>query len=164
MTSSVTIAVCLVSIVGMVAVHETTDRRLTYRNVTFFFKENSIDLETDSAWCMSWYGRPSCLGELDTLAAILMADTTLVIEIGGHADATERSHDSIANARAQFIREALMARSIHPARLKAVSYGASGPWMAQDRYDRLITEKERADARRMNRRVVSKLISFDHRP
>lgn len=57
---------------------------------------------------------------------MLLADTSQVIELSGHADAAERSPTPLAYARAQVIREALVARSIPPARLRAVSYAASG--------------------------------------
>jgi outer membrane protein OmpA-like peptidoglycan-associated protein len=104
------------------------------------------------------------LPDLDTIAAILKDDPTIVLELGGYADAAERSPDTLALARAQFILEALVQRSIARARLQAVSYGSGKPQITKEQIAHIGSEAERKEARRHNRRVVPKVLSFDYKP
>lgn len=164
MTFHTTIAAGLFSLVGLLSAPGQPEEPLTTKNISFFFKENSIDLVSDSAWCMRCCGVTELASELDTLANILKENPTIVLEVGGYADATEHSPDSIAFARAQFIVSALIQRSIDSARLKAVSFGSTRPLMEDFQFAQMQIAQERADARGYNRRVWPKVISFDYKP
>lgn len=163
-TFQLTIAVGLLSLGGLASSTALPDQPLTTKNISFFFKENSTELVSDSAWCMQCCGVAELGDQLDTLANVLKENPTIVLEIGGHADAREHLPDSIALARAQFVVNALVQRSIAPARLQAVSYGCMQPLIRDVQLAQMQTEVEKADARGHNRRVWPKVISFDYKP
>lgn len=87
---------------------------------------------------------------IDTLARVLLAQPTLVIEVQGHTDTLgdEDSNQLLSEFRAQAVVDALTARGVSANRLTANGYGELRPVAANDT----------AAGRARNRRVVIRVV------
>ncbi|MEM1303113.1 MAG: OmpA family protein, partial [Pseudomonadota bacterium] len=76
----------------------------------------------------------------------LINDSSFRIEVGGHTDAQgdEASNQTLSEARATAVRDALVARGVGPGALTVVGYGESQP----------IADNETAEGRAQNRRTT----------
>ncbi len=87
------------------------------------------------------------LEELDKLAELLKAHPSIKIKLYGHADGTESEDadelDTIAQERAESVREYLIEHGVGFGRMKAFSRSTSEPF----------ADSETATGRRANRRV-----------
>ena len=94
---------------------------------------------------------PSSHRVLDEVAASLLANPTVKIEIGGHTDSTgPRSLNiRLSLGRAMAVRNYLMSKGVSPDRLVAKGYGP----------DRPIATNRTPEGRAQNRRVELNLIS-----
>lgn len=88
---------------------------------------------------------PASEATLDAIAAMLVGQPTMQIEIGGHSSALGPEHLNLAlsGERAQAIRRALIDRGIDASRLRAEAYGEYRP----------IADNDSAAGRARNRRV-----------
>ena len=87
---------------------------------------------------------------LDSVAAALKAEPSLVIEIGGHTDASgsARTNQHISQLRAEAVRAYLVRQGVAGSRMTARGYGASDP------IDRANTAAARARNRRVEIRPI----------
>ncbi|MBL0912393.1 MAG: OmpA family protein [Bacteroidia bacterium] len=82
---------------------------------------------------------------LDELAAFMKRKTTMEIEVAGHTDNVGNAESNLAlsQKRAEAVRNYLVAKSIHPSRVKAKGYGQESP----------VADNGTDAGRRMNRRT-----------
>jgi len=82
---------------------------------------------------------------LDELAAFMKRKTTMEIEVAGHTDnvGNAGSNLSLSQKRAEAVRNYLVAKGIHPSRIKAKGYGQETP----------VADNSTDEGRRMNRRT-----------
>lgn len=104
--------------------------------VNVYFDVDKADLTAES--------KPA----LDNLEALMKAYPTLVIEIRGHTDSTNRTGDPqynmrLSQRRAEAVRNALIQRGIQQERIIAVGYGESQP----------IADNSTPEGRALNRRT-----------
>lgn len=94
---------------------------------------------------------PSSYAVLDEVAASLLANPTVKIEIGGHTDATGSRAKNIrlSLARAMAVRAYLVSKGVGPERLVARGYGPDKP----------IADNKTVEGRAQNRRVELNLLS-----
>ncbi|MBN9382009.1 MAG: OmpA family protein [Chitinophagaceae bacterium] len=90
-----------------------------------------------------------CLPELDRVAAILKADTSLRLVIQGHTDSegTEQRNAALSVRRAKAVKEYMMSQGVAENRLETHAYGANRP----------IASNETAEGMAQNRRVDMEL-------
>ena len=89
--------------------------------------------------------------ELDRAARMLTEHPTLRLEVGGHTDAvgTERANQRLSQARANAVRDYLVAAGVDGTRISARGYGESVP----------VASNDDAEGRALNRRVEVRLQS-----
>jgi outer membrane protein OmpA-like peptidoglycan-associated protein len=87
---------------------------------------------------------PTSNAELDKLTALLKANPTLRIELGGHTDnvGADAANLSLSDQRAKAVRDHLVSKGIDGARITARGYGETKPVATND------TEEGRAQNRR----------------
>jgi len=93
---------------------------------------------------------PSARRVLDEVATALIEqapERTIVIE--GHTDSvgSDQANQLLSQARAEAVRSYLVARGVHPARIKAIGHGESMP----------VASNDKAETRAQNRRVEIKI-------
>ena len=93
---------------------------------------------------------PSARRVLDEVATALIEqapERTIVIE--GHTDSvgSDQANQLLSQARAEAVRSYLVARGVHPARVKAIGHGESMP----------VASNDKAETRAQNRRVEIKI-------
>ena len=90
--------------------------------------------------------------ELDKLISLLIRNTTLKIEIGGHTDNTgdEKSNQILSENRAKSVYHYLIDRSIPASQLTFKGYGQANPINPND------TEQGRANNRRTEFKIIAK--------
>lgn len=95
--------------------------------------------------------RPESSGPLDSLAAILMADTTLHVEIGAHADNSDTAEEArrLSNLQAEAVRMYLTQKGVASQQLTVQGYGSSKP----------ITSNNTPSGRAVNRRIEVRRIA-----
>lgn len=95
--------------------------------------------------------RPNAQSILDVLARSLVAQPTLKIEIGGHADLSGSAarNKQLSVARAEAVKTYLIGKGAKPEQLVVVGYGISQPKVKPER---------NADDRTLNRRVEFKVL------
>lgn len=130
------------------------DKETTINNIQLYeqLKEkqvlvfNDINFETGSAVIL-----PSSYPILDNIAELLKANTTVVIEIGGHTDSqgSDSYNLRLSESRANAVRNYLIQRGVEATRLIAKGYGETMP----------IAPNTTRDGRARNRRVEFKVIS-----
>jgi outer membrane protein OmpA-like peptidoglycan-associated protein len=110
---------------------------IVLRNI--FFDVNKFDL------------KPASTSELDKLAALLLDNPTVRIQLSGHTDNVGKAEDNLvlSNNRAQAVVKYLVAHGIDPQRLTFKGYGATQPVAGND------TEEGRAKNRRTELKVIS---------
>jgi outer membrane protein OmpA-like peptidoglycan-associated protein len=89
--------------------------------------------------------RPASFAALDQVAASLVANPDIRIEIAGHTDAvgSEESNLRLSQARADAVRAYLAEKGVAPARMTAVGYGEARP----------VASNSSPEGRAQNRRV-----------
>ncbi len=94
---------------------------------------------------------PGSYSVLDEVAASIVANPTVTIEIGGHTDATgmRQKNIQLSLARAMAVRAYLVTKGVGPDRLVARGYGP----------DRPIASNKTVGGRAQNRRVELNLLS-----
>lgn len=130
------------------------DKETTINNIQLYeqLKEkqvlvfNDINFETGSAVIL-----PTSFPILDNIAELLKANTTVVVEIGGHTDSqgSDSYNLRLSDLRANAVRNYLIQRGVTATRLIAKGYGESMP----------IAPNTTRDGRARNRRVEFKVIS-----
>ena len=87
--------------------------------------------------------------ELDRAARLLTEHPTLRLEVGGHTDAvgSQRANQRLSQARANAVRDYLVAAGVEPTRMTARGYGESVP----------VASNDDAAGRALNRRVEVRL-------
>jgi len=90
--------------------------------------------------------KPAAMEKLDALAEVMLEDTEIVIEIGGHADdiGTESYNQSLSERRAATVMAYLGGKGIDESRMSMAGFGESQPLVSAN------TE----DARAQNRRAM----------
>ena len=93
---------------------------------------------------------PEAHARLNELAAAMVAQPQLVLEVGGHTDAVgaAESNRRLSLRRAEIVRQALIAKGVAGARLQAVGYGERYP----------VASNETVSGRATNRRVEFKVL------
>ncbi len=130
------------------------DKETTIQNIGLYeqLKEkqvlvfNDINFETGSAVIL-----PTSYPILDNIAELLKANTTVVVEIGGHTDSqgSDSYNLRLSESRANAVRNYLIQRGVEASRLIAKGYGESMP----------IAPNTTREGRARNRRVEFKVIS-----
>lgn len=94
--------------------------------------------------------KPTSYPKLKEIAAALVANANIRLEISGHTDnvGSEESNQKLSQARAESVVSYLVQQGIEPARLEAVGYGESKPVTAND------TPEGRAQNRRTEARIL----------
>ena len=84
-------------------------------------------------------------GALDSIAAILLADTTVRVEIGAHTDNTQSPEESrrLTNLQAEAVRTYLLQTGVSTRQVTARGYGAT----------MLLTRDATSQGRARNRRI-----------
>jgi outer membrane protein OmpA-like peptidoglycan-associated protein len=99
--------------------------------------------------------------ELNKLRDLLVKNTTLRIEIGGHTDtrgdATE--NQTLSDGRANSVRNYLIQQGIDETRLLAKGYGESQPKVSDEQIAKLTSPKEIEKAHQSNRRTEYKFLA-----
>ena len=99
--------------------------------------------------------------ELNKLRDLLVKNTTLRIEIGGHTDtrgdATE--NQTLSDGRANSVRNYLIQQGIDGTRLLAKGYGESQPKVSDEQIAKLTSPKEIEKAHQSNRRTEYKFLA-----
>ena len=110
------------------------------------FVMRNINFEFDSAVLSE-----SSYAEIDSLAAFLMENPSISIEISGYTDnsGSDDHNMTLSLERAAAVMTALLEREISVTRLEAVGYGASRPLVPND------SEKNKALNRRVEIRVMN---------
>lgn len=90
--------------------------------------------------------------ELDNLIELLVSNSTMTVELGGHTDNTGDAAANLALSakRAAAVRDYVVSRGVESSRLKPVGYGQSRPADTND------TEAGRQNNRRTELRILSK--------
>ncbi len=125
----------------------------------FHFKKNSTDFEFID-WIDSTRAHDV---DLDCLAAALIARKSWVIEIAGHASSDEENKEQLAEARAKKIYDLLVARTIHPERLKYKGYSDKQLFEFQDEMGKVV-KKSKKITNEKSKRVVLGVIRRDYDP
>jgi outer membrane protein OmpA-like peptidoglycan-associated protein len=92
--------------------------------------------------------RPEASPVLDSLAALLLAEPAVSVEIGGHTDGTRSESMTLSRLRAEAVRNYLIGKKVPFTRLTARGYGATA------RIDTADTAAARAANRRIELRVL----------
>ena len=110
------------------------------------FVMRNINFEFDSAVLSE-----SSYAEIDSLAAFLMENPSIKIEISGYTDnsGSDEHNMTLSLERAAAVMTALLDREISVTRIEAVGYGASRPLVPND------SEKNKALNRRVEVRVMN---------
>ena len=110
------------------------------------FVMRNINFEFDSAVLSE-----SSYAEIDSLAAFLMDNPLIKIEISGYTDnsGSDEHNMTLSLERAAAVMTALLDREISVTRIEAVGYGASRPLVPND------SEKNKALNRRVEVRVMN---------
>jgi outer membrane protein OmpA-like peptidoglycan-associated protein len=105
--------------------------------------------------------RPESFVELNKLRDLLVKNTDLRIEIGGHTDtrgdATE--NQTLSDGRANSVRNYLIQQGIDGTRLLAKGYGESQPKVSDAQIAKLVSPKEIEKAHQSNRRTEYKFLA-----
>jgi outer membrane protein OmpA-like peptidoglycan-associated protein len=114
---------------------------------TTWFRFDRLTFETGSAAI-----RPESREQLDNIAAILRAYPAVRIKLGGYTDNTgdRASNRRLSQARADAVRDALIAKGVERDRIEAEGYGDQYPVNSN------ATEEGRAKNRRIALRVTAK--------
>ena len=114
---------------------------------TTWFELDGIVFEAGSARLS-----PASADQLDALAAILRAWPTVLLKIGGYTDDSgdRGANRRLSQARAEAVREALVAQGVGERRIEAEGYGEQFPVASND------TEEGRHRNRRIDIRVTAK--------
>ena len=93
--------------------------------------------------------RPESNEQIENLAAILKAFPNVQLKIGGYSDNTgpEKSNLALSQARADAVRQAIIARGIDAGRLSAEGYGSAHP----------VADNATAEGQQKNRRISARL-------
>ncbi len=99
----------------------------------------------------SWELKPESMEELDNLAEVIMYNSEIVVEIGGHTDSTgTAAHNLVlSEKRALSVVNYLINKGISPERLTYRGYGNTSP----------ISDNETWEGRRLNRRTEVRIIA-----
>lgn len=116
-------------------------------NDTTWFEFDRLNFATGSATIL-----PQSEEQLDNIAAVLKAYPAVHVKIGGYTDNTGEAAANmrLSQARADAVRQALVAKSITASRLEAEGYGAQHPVADNS------TPEGRAKNRRIALRVTAK--------
>jgi peptidoglycan-associated lipoprotein len=105
---------------------------------------------------------------LDSYYQILIDNPTLIVEIQGHSDCTEKDFDKkLSQKRAQACVDYLVSKGIPQERLVAKGYGDEIPRIYNldcESIKKLPTKEEQELAHQKNRRVQFRVLSFDYKP
>jgi OOP family OmpA-OmpF porin len=87
---------------------------------------------------------------LEEVAASLVANSEVVVEVSGHTDSTgdAERNQALSLARAEAVRDFLVSRGVAPGRLVARGYGSDQP----------VASNATEDGRAANRRVELRLV------
>lgn len=93
---------------------------------------------------------PEAHARLNELAAAMLAQPQLVLEVGGHTDSVGAAENNrrLSLRRAEIVRQALIAKGVAGTRLQAVGYGERYP----------VASNETVSGRATNRRVEFKVL------
>ena len=104
------------------------------------FAAKSIEYATGSAKIL-----PASFKSLNELAALLIADNTLMIDISGHSDNTGSAdkNKELSQLRAESVKKYILGKGVSESRIKAIGYGPEKP----------IADNKTAAGRAKNRRT-----------
>ena len=130
-----------------------TSMIIDYRCPEIYFKENEYQilksdfyLTDDTSLCF--------------FSSLLKCKKTWVFELQGHSDTKEKHRKKLSQARAEEVKNKLIAAGINPARLVISSYNDSYQIKTKEEIMKA-PEKEREKLRKLNRRVAISLLSKD---
>lgn len=108
--------------------------------------------------------RPSSYPFLDSLAAFLLKNDSLVIEVRNHCDSRRPDFYStrLTQRRAQAVAEYLIAKGIDSARLIAKGYEASMPLISDQEIAKMKSKDEQERSYQKNRRTEFVILSMDY--
>jgi outer membrane protein OmpA-like peptidoglycan-associated protein len=104
--------------------------------------------------------RPESFVELNKLRDLLIKNTSLRIEIGGHTDTRgdAAENQKLSEGRANSVRDYLIQQGIDATRLMAKGYGESQPKISDEQIAKLSVAKEIEKAHQSNRRTEYKFL------
>lgn len=105
--------------------------------------------------------RPESYVELNKLRDLLLKNTNLYIEIGGHTDTRgdAAENQKLSEGRANSVRDYLIKQGVDASRLIAKGYGESQPIVSDEQIAKLTSPKDIEKAHQSNRRTEYKFIA-----
>lgn len=99
--------------------------------------------------------------ELDLLAAQMLKNPRMTIELGGHADQRGAASYNLKLSlkRAEIAKKYLINKGVDASRIKTVGYGETTPEVSQNVINQIKDVKKREEAYQRNRRTVVKILT-----
>lgn len=105
----------------------------------------------------------SIKGSLNALYETLVANPTIIIEIGGHASYDEKSAIDLSQRRAERVKSELVKMGINVKRLVTKGYGTSKPKFEPYVFELSKTKEDKEKLYAYCRRCVFKIINWDYK-
>jgi outer membrane protein OmpA-like peptidoglycan-associated protein len=104
--------------------------------------------------------RPESFVELDKLVDLLVKNSTIKVEIGGHTDTRGDDKDNLklSTDRAKTVFDYIILKGINAERMSYKGYGETKTVVSDEEIAKLATEKTKEAAHQSNRRTEYKII------
>ena len=131
---------------------------------SIWYSAGSDEPLQDTAWYLEMDGIRSAEDVLGFVKAMMDENTTLILDVEGHADGFEADFSLLAQKRADGVVGRLTSLGLPAGRLKAVNKGVDQPRITASKIRLMKSEAEKDKARRQNRRVSFRIDSHNWKP